>query len=79
MSVNESVLEIVGKENVFDDPKILDRYSRDKSFVPPIRPRCIVKPGNAGEVQAIVKWANETLTPLVPVSSGSPHFRGAGH
>lgn len=36
----------------------------------------VIKPKNADEVQAIVKWANQTRTPLVPVSSGAPHFRG---
>ncbi len=36
----------------------------------------VVKPANADEVQGIVKWANQTRTPLVPVSSGLPHFRG---
>ena len=46
------------------------------SFVNPVRPACVVKPKNADEVQKIVKLANETLTPLVPVSSGPPHFRG---
>ena len=39
-------------------------------------PRCVIKPANAGEVQEAVKWANETSTPLVPVSSGPPHGRG---
>lgn len=68
--------EIVGKENVLDSPEILDSYTGDMSFVPRVRPRCVVRPGNAQEVQQIVKWANETGTPLVPVSSGSPHFRG---
>lgn len=68
--------KIVGSVNVLDYPEILEQYSRDTSFVPRIRPKCVVKPGNAEEVQAVVKWANETLTPLVPVSSGPPHFRG---
>jgi FAD/FMN-containing dehydrogenase len=36
----------------------------------------VVRPGTADEVMRIVKWANETMTPLVPVSSGPPHFRG---
>ena len=27
-------------------------------------------------MQRIVKWANETITPLVPMSSGPPHFHG---
>ena len=28
------------------------------------------------EVQGVVKWANDTGTPFVPVSSGPPRFRG---
>jgi len=36
----------------------------------------VVKPTSVEEVQAIVRWANETGTPLVPVSSGPPHFYG---
>jgi FAD/FMN-containing dehydrogenase len=67
---------LVGSSNVFDSPTVLEEYSRDSSFVPKVLPRCVVKPGNVEEVQGIVKWANETLTPLVPVSSGPPHFRG---
>jgi FAD/FMN-containing dehydrogenase len=70
------LVKIVGSSNVLDNPGALEEYSRDSSFVPPLRPRCVVKPGNVEEVQAIVKWANETLTPLVPISSGPPHFRG---
>ena len=38
------------------------------------RPGC--KPKNVDEVQGIIKWANDNKTPLVPVSSGPPHFRG---
>jgi FAD/FMN-containing dehydrogenase len=76
MSQREDLVKIVGTENVFDDPKTLEEYGKDESFVHPMRPRYVVKPRNAEEVQGIVRWANETLTPLVPVSSGSPHFRG---
>ena len=36
----------------------------------------VVRPGTAEEVQQVVAWANETATPLVPVSSGGPHFHG---
>lgn len=76
MAKKNGLEKIVGKTNVFDSPEILDAYAGDMSFVPRIRPRCVVKPGNTQEVQQIVKWANETSTPLVPVSSGPPHFRG---
>ena len=27
-------------------------------------------------MEALIAWANETGTPLVPVSSGAPHFYG---
>ena len=72
----EALIKIVGAENVFDDPAMLEACSRDHSFTRQVKPAMVVKPGNADEVQAIVKWANQTKTPLVPVSSGSPHFRG---
>lgn len=72
----EELIKIVGAEHVLDDPDTLDIYSRDLSFVPPRKPRLVVKPLNGEQVQGIVKWANQAGTPLVPVSSGPPHFRG---
>ena len=74
--VTKELKDIVGGENVLDEPEILDSYSRDQSFALPIRPQCVLKPDNAEDVQAIVRWANQTGTGLVPVSSGAPHFRG---
>ena len=76
MSEREELIAIVGAENVFDDPDSLESYSRDMSFVRPMKPQYVVKPENAQEVQDIVKWANRTATPLIPVSSGPPRFRG---
>jgi FAD/FMN-containing dehydrogenase len=73
---NDALEKIVGTGNVRDDAATIEEYSSDLSFVPRVRASCVVKPGSAGEVQEIVKWANETSTPLIPVSSGPPHFRG---
>ncbi len=70
------LVAIVGKYNVLDAPEILDCYARDMSFAQLTKPRFVVKPGNVEEVQKIVNWANGTKTPLVPVSSGPPHFHG---
>ena len=70
------LIGLVGKENVLDDPETLKAFSRDQSFVLPMKPSLVVKPGNTDEVEKIVKWANQTGTPLVPVSSGPPRFRG---
>ncbi|MGB2798911.1 MAG: FAD-binding oxidoreductase [Dehalococcoidia bacterium] len=76
MSEKEELIAIVGAENVFDDPENLELYSRDMSFVRPMKPQYVVKPQNAEEVQGIVKWANNSGMPLIPVSSGPPRFRG---
>ena len=75
-SKKDELVAIVGKGNVLDDQETLEAYSRDQSFVPPRKPRFVVKPKETAEVQGIVKWANQTATPLVPVSSGPPHFHG---
>jgi hypothetical protein len=76
MPENGALENIVGSKNVLTDPAVLEAYSSDSSFVSRIRPRCVVIPATTGEIQEIIKWANETMTPLVPISSGSPHFRG---
>jgi len=76
MIEKEKLVKIVGAGNVMYEQTVLDEYSRDMSFVNAVRPACVVKPINSGDVQKIVNLANETLTPLVPVSSGPPHFRG---
>jgi hypothetical protein len=68
--------EIVGVGNVNSRPKILEEFSGDASFAPHVKPASVVRPGNVVEVQAMVKWANETHTSIIPVSSGKPHFRG---
>jgi FAD/FMN-containing dehydrogenase len=72
----EKLAAIVGKGNVADDAKTLERYSRDGSFAVPMRPRLVVKVKTADEVQSIVKLANETGIPLVPVSSTGAGQRG---
>ena len=76
MSQKEELIAIVGAGNVFDDQESLEAYSRDESFVRQMKPQCVARPKNAEEVQEIVKWANRTATPLIPVSSGPPRFRG---
>jgi len=76
MDKKEGLKKIVGSKSVLSDLKSLEEYSKDESFIHPIRPQYVVKPHNVDELQLLVKWANDSLTPLVPVSSGGPHFRG---
>ncbi|HEX7475650.1 MAG TPA: FAD-binding oxidoreductase [Dehalococcoidales bacterium] len=74
--VDSELVKIVGKENVLSSVETLKEYAADRSFAPAKMPAWVVKPANAEELQGVVKWANEKHAPLVPVSSGSPHFRG---
>jgi FAD/FMN-containing dehydrogenase len=76
MIAEDKLVEIVGAGNTTREQAMLEEYSRDMSFANPVKPACVVKPRNMAEIEQIVKLANETLTPLVPVSSGPPHFRG---
>ena len=76
MTVENGLSQIVGKENVIPGRNAPGHYSSDQSFTLKTHPLCVVKPSAMEHVQAIVNWANETGTPLVPLSSGPPHFRG---
>ncbi len=76
MVAKEKLVKIVGAANVSDKQAALDEYSSDISFVNPVKPAYVVKPRNTDAIQKLVKLANKTQTPLVPVSSGPPHFRG---
>jgi FAD/FMN-containing dehydrogenase len=76
MISQEKLNQIVGPANVSQDVAILESYSKDMSFVNPIKPAYVVKPKDRKTVQELVIMANETNTPLVPISSGFPHFRG---
>jgi FAD/FMN-containing dehydrogenase len=70
------LLRNFGDECFQDDPKSLDFFSQDESFVHSLKPWSIVRPQNVSQVQKLIEWANQTQTPLVPVSSGPPHFHG---
>jgi FAD/FMN-containing dehydrogenase len=72
----KKLAEVVGPEDVVTDPQTLEEFSKDHSFVKPVRPFCIVYPQNKEEIKQIIRLANEYKIPLTPVSSGPPHFRG---
>ena len=68
--------KIVGSKNVITATETLAEYADSSITTPVINPGCVVRPQSAAEVEAIVKWANDNRTPLVPMSSGPPHGRG---
>ena len=72
----DRLVKVVKPENIVDDPVALERYSKDCSLVTKGSPLLLIYPGNKEEVQGIVRLANKSKMPLVPVSSGSPRFHG---
>jgi FAD/FMN-containing dehydrogenase len=77
MAVQKKQLEdIFGKKRVHDDKKTLEQYAQDQSFAPKRMPDFVVFAETVEEVQQVVKLANETLTPVIPYSSGL-NFHGA--
>jgi len=42
---------------------------------PALRPIVTARPSCTRDVQELVRWARDTRTPLVPMSSGGPHLR----
>jgi len=69
---------IVGTKYVSDDLPVLMSYTRDMSTFPPMRPQgVVVRPGSVDEVVELVRLANQTCTPLIPMGgkatlSGTP-------
>ena len=68
--------EFLKPDQISDRPEILDEYSHDHSFHSRGSPFLTVSPAGREQVRGIVKLAGENRIPLVPVSSGPPHFRG---
>jgi FAD/FMN-containing dehydrogenase len=75
-SFEQALARIIKPANIVSDTTVLERYSRDGSFIAGSRPLLLVYPKSKDEVREIVKLANESKMPLVPVSSGTPRFHG---
>lgn len=58
------------------DPQVLRAFASDASGRNGLPPSRVLYPASRADVQAIVQEAIRTRTPLVPVSSGPPHFHG---
>lgn len=76
MVTDKALREIMGEENVSADESVLEGYASDMSFVGRVVPRFVARIDSRERLQELVRLAKETATPLVPVSSGGPHFHG---
>ncbi len=70
--------EILGSENLSDDPSVLKQYESDASlwFTEPRMPICVVWPKNIKDVQSVIKLANELSFSITATSSEPPRFHG---
>ncbi len=76
----KALQDVVGAEDVTDDPVVCQSYSRVQWLSPGIlqreklgldmRPACVVMPGSTEEVQAAIRIANRYKFPFVPRGSG---------
>ncbi len=66
--LHEQLRSIVGAKYVTDDYSILLTYTRDASVFPAGKPQgAVVRPGSVEEVVEIVRLANQTRTPIIPM------------
>ncbi|MEM0027435.1 MAG: FAD-binding oxidoreductase [Ignisphaera sp.] len=72
----EMAAKIVGNNNVITDEKELEKYSKDHSFVKPVKPETIIRPESTDEVQEIIEYANKYLVPVTPLSGGTNNLGG---
>jgi len=72
----EELAKIIKPGNIVCDAAVLEKYSSDYSLVTPVQPILLVYPETKDEVKGIVKLANGSKMPLIPVSSKPPRFHG---
>jgi FAD/FMN-containing dehydrogenase len=75
--VKDRLCEIFERENVTDDPDVLEKYSRDTSLDRFGRPSFVVFPQTTEQISALLHYANEIKLPVVPVSSGTHNYGAA--
>ncbi|TFF92807.1 FAD-binding oxidoreductase, partial [Candidatus Thorarchaeota archaeon] len=62
----EKIVEIVGEEQVNDNPVVISSYSKDACHLTAERPGIIVMPSSVEAIQRIVRTCSETKTPIMP-------------
>ncbi len=75
-NTKKRLVDIFGAANVIDDPAALDSFAKSEGFVKGLRPQLIVRAANTAQIEELMNWANETKTPVIPVSSGGRHRKG---
>ncbi len=69
--------EIVGSDNVRNDPEAIEHASCDETEDLCFPPGCVVRPGTAEEISEILKLSNRELIPVTPRGGGTGLSGGA--
>lgn len=75
MEILKALIEIVGEGNSSDDPKMRESFTRNCGVGSSSLPNYVVQPKDKEEIQKILRLANKTYIPVIPMSSGI-HFNG---
>lgn len=75
----EKLVALFGKDNVSFSPEVLKKYEKNAHLGAGIAPVAAIMAKSSDDVLKAVQWANETKTPLVPVSSTGKHYRGGSN
>ena len=62
---------LVPDDRLSTGESVLDLHAKDQSMHPAVRPEAVIWPQTAGEVAAVVKYANDNRIPIVGWGSGS--------
>jgi hypothetical protein len=76
MAMKDNLVDIFGPNDVIDNSNVLASYAKSQILGKRFSPWFVVKPDGVEKVEKLVKWANKTGTPLVPVSSTGVKLRG---
>jgi len=69
--------KILGKDSVFTDPEILERYSKDETTGVSGLPEVVIKPKDTLSVSAVMKFASDENIAVTPRSGGTGVTGGA--
>lgn len=69
--------DIVGSENIYDSPEMLEKHGTDESPLPPHPPEVVVKPITTREVSEVLRLAHKKRIPVTPQGSRTGLSGGA--
>ncbi len=75
--IKNALINICGKDNVYDDEYTLEVCSKDNTEKLTFLPEIVVKPKDKFEISEILKYANEHLIPVTPRGGGTGLSGGA--